>query len=286
MTCSARSLGSRWSCSARTWSSRRRRAARPGPGDRVGREAVALDLEEELRARPDDLEGRGPDEEQVRAGVDPAERAVEADPVEWCGRCRSGRQVERLAPGEDDLDRLAGGDRVLGDLDRVDVVVAPEARLDPGLGDRGGPRSPGAADRRPRRGRRSRRRWGGRSARGPRRSPARRSGSGPRGRAPRCGARRSPLSVWVRWSKTRTRSVSMNAASRDADRIAVGERDGGLERRDRVVGQGADGAAGEAGHALGRQDPAARRRTRGGRSSGSGRRERLDRQVRGVGRRR
>src|SRR4051794_30740516 len=43
----------------------------PRPGDRVGGEAVALDLEEQLRAGADDLERGSPDEEQVRARVDP-----------------------------------------------------------------------------------------------------------------------------------------------------------------------------------------------------------------------
>ena len=60
----------------------RRRPARPGAGDRVGGQAVALDLEEELRARPDDLERRGPDEEEIGARVDPAQGAVEPDPVD------------------------------------------------------------------------------------------------------------------------------------------------------------------------------------------------------------
>ena len=50
----------------------------------------------------------------------------------------------------------------------------------------------------------------------------------------------------------------MNAAVGDADRIALGQRDGRLEHGDRVVRQGADGAAGEARHALGRLDAAAR----------------------------
>ena len=45
---------------------------------------------------------------------------------------------------------------------------------------------------------------------------------------------------------------------RDADRVALGERDGRLEGRDRVVGERPDGAAGEARHALGRLDAAAR----------------------------
>ena len=103
-------------------------AARSGPGDRVGRQPVALDLEQQLRRRADDLEGGRPDEEQVRAGVDPAERPVQPDPVERRAGRGVGRQVERLAPGEDDLDRLAGRDRVLGDLDRVDVLVAAQAR--------------------------------------------------------------------------------------------------------------------------------------------------------------
>ena len=58
------------------------RAARTGPGDGVGGELVALDLEEQLRRCADDLEAGGPDEEQVRARVDPPQGAVEADPVE------------------------------------------------------------------------------------------------------------------------------------------------------------------------------------------------------------
>ena len=116
------------------------RPTRSRARDRVGRQLVALDLEEELRARPDDLERRRPDEEQVRARVDAAEGAVEGDPVERLARRRVGRQVERLAPGEDDLDRLAGGDRVLRDLDGVDVGVAPEARVDPVVAEAGGGR--------------------------------------------------------------------------------------------------------------------------------------------------
>src|SRR5205809_1051357 len=41
------------------------RAPRPRPGDRVGRQSVALDLEEQLRARADDLEPGCPREEPV-----------------------------------------------------------------------------------------------------------------------------------------------------------------------------------------------------------------------------
>ena len=60
-----------------------------------------------------------------------------------------------------------------------------------------------------------------------------------------------------------------------------GERDGRLERGDRVVGERADGAAGEARHPLGRLDPAARDERPDGRqrvARGSG----LDREVRRV----
>ncbi len=157
-------------------------AARTRAGDGVRREPIALGLEQELRRGADDLERRRPHEEQVRARVDAPERAVQPDAVERLARGRVERQPERLASREHDLDRLARGDGVLGDLDGVDVLLAAEARLD-----RRGQR------RRRHRGRVARRArpgWGGRSARAPRRSPARRSGSGPPGRAPRCGARR------------------------------------------------------------------------------------------------
>ena len=62
-----------------------------------------------------------------------------------------------------------------------------------------------------------------------------------------------------------------------------GQRHARLERRDRVVGQRADGPAGEAGHALDRQDPAARHERADGRERvrGGGR---LAGQARVVGR--
>ena len=167
---------------------------------------VAHDLEQELGAGADDLERRRPGEEQVRRRVDPPQRAIQADAVD--GRAVGGvGEVERLAPGEDDLDRLAGRDRVLGVLDRADVRVAAEATCRPrGTRSRSPRRRSGWTARRPPP---SRPGSGGPSARGPRRSPARRSGSGRRGRAPRCAARRSPTAVWLRWSNTMTRSVSM-----------------------------------------------------------------------------
>ena len=164
-------------------------AARPRAGDRVGGQPIALDLEEQLRRGAHDLVARRAHEEEVRAGVDPPKRPVEPDAVERGAGRRIRRELERLAAGQHDLDRLAGRDRVLGHLDRVDVLVAAEAGLDR------------TADR-PRRGRAvargagpcrsARPRWDATSARAPRRSPPRRSGSDPRGPASRCGARRSP----------------------------------------------------------------------------------------------
>ena len=82
MTCSARSFGIALELLGEDLVLRGRRAARPGAGDRMRRQLVALDLEQQLRAGADDLEARHPDEEQVRARVDPAERAVELDAVE------------------------------------------------------------------------------------------------------------------------------------------------------------------------------------------------------------
>ena len=106
-------------------------AARPRPGDRVGRQLVALDLEQQLRATR-----RRPRTSGVRTknryGLGLTRRSARYSPIPSSvapGR-RVVRQVERLAPREHDLDRLAGRDRVLGDLDGVDVLVAPEARLD------------------------------------------------------------------------------------------------------------------------------------------------------------
>ena len=82
-------------------------AARSRARDRMGREAIAFDLEEELRARADDLEGRRSDEEQVRAGIYAAERAIQRDAIERPPRRRVAREIERLSPGKHDLDRLA-----------------------------------------------------------------------------------------------------------------------------------------------------------------------------------
>src|SRR4029079_10048954 len=57
-------------------------ASWPRARDRMGRQPVALDLEQELGRRADDLEGGRPGEEQVRAWIDPAQRAVQPDAIE------------------------------------------------------------------------------------------------------------------------------------------------------------------------------------------------------------
>ena len=67
---------------------------------------------------------------------------------------------------------------------------------------------------------------------------------------------------------------------RDADRVAVRQRHGRLEQRDGVVGEGTDGAAGEARHPVHRLDAAARDERSEGRE-GVGGLHGLDRQVRG-----
>ena len=72
---------------------RGRGATRARAGDRVGRQLVALDLEQQLRAGADDLERGHADEEQVRARVDAAQAAVQPDAVER--PCRSTGSIGR-----------------------------------------------------------------------------------------------------------------------------------------------------------------------------------------------
>ena len=91
-------------------------AARPRAGDRVSGHAVALDADEQLGARAHDGELGHADEEQVRARVDAAERAIDVDGIERGGGARHSpddRPLEGLSARDDDLDALAGGDRFL-----------------------------------------------------------------------------------------------------------------------------------------------------------------------------
>ena len=57
-------------------------SARACSGDRVGRDAIALDANQKLRARADDGELGHSDEEEVRARIDAAQRAVQSHGVQ------------------------------------------------------------------------------------------------------------------------------------------------------------------------------------------------------------
>ena len=164
MTCSAFSFGSRWSCSARSWSS-----AGVAPRGRVPAIGWVVRRSPSTWRRSSGLAPTTSNEgvrTKNRYGLGLTRRSARYSPIpSIAGTVRPGRQVERLASGEDDLDRLAGGDRVLGGLDGPDVGVPSEARLDPCLGVRaglGGRRSRAARRRggRSRRLRRARRRSG------------------------------------------------------------------------------------------------------------------------------
>ena len=238
-------------------------------------ELVALRLEQQLRRGADHLELRGPHEEQVRARVDPAEAPIQPDAVERAAGRRVGREVEGLASREHDLDRLAGRDRVLGHLDRVDVLLAAEARVD-GAGERRG-----AVASRRRAGE-----LGGARARG----PLQRLEDGRLGdpvaafEVGRVGVERGDRRQRVGQVVEDEDQVGLDERRRrDADRVVVRERDGGLEGRHGVVGDGPDGAAGEPWHPVGRFDPAAADEL-ADRVERIGRGVRLDRQVGGVGR--
>ena len=102
-----------------------------GAGDGVRGKAAPGDAHEQLGAGAHDVVVGRADEEQVRAGVHAAERAVQRQAVEGAA-VGAGGQVDRLAPCEDDLDRLAGGDRLLRVDDRTLERVAPQARADAG----------------------------------------------------------------------------------------------------------------------------------------------------------
>ena len=226
------------------------RAARSRAGDGVGRQPVTLDLEQELRRRSDHLEPGHADEEQVRARVDPAERPVQRDPVEWSA-IRSGWELERLAPPENDLDRLPGCDGVLRHLDRPDVLVPAQRCLDPD--DRR--RSAGCCAT-GRRGQLRRRRAGG---------PLEGLIDGALGdpvaafEVGRLGVERGDGAQLVAQVIEHQDEVGLEEGRQwDTDGIALGQRDRRLEGADGVVGEGSDGAAREAGHALDGLDTAAR----------------------------
>jgi hypothetical protein len=117
-------------------------AARPRAGDGVGDDAAAGDLDQRLRAGPDDVvrrpvRVRQAEEVHVRAGVGGPKRAVDVE-----GR-RGAGQREPLR--DDDLERLARADVLLGPLHHVVELLlgmrAPHVRggrLDDGNGAVGG----------------------------------------------------------------------------------------------------------------------------------------------------
>ena len=84
----------------------RRGAARARPGDRADRHLVAGDLDQDFRARTRDREGAEIEEVQIRRGVGPSQRAIERK------RRQRERRLETLR--QNDLERVAGGDVVLG----------------------------------------------------------------------------------------------------------------------------------------------------------------------------
>ena len=224
------------------------RTAREGARDRVRREAVALDLEQQLRRRSDDLVGRGPDEEQVWARVDPPEGAIQADAVELRARGRIERQAERLAAREHDLDGLTAGDGFLGHPDRGDVLVATERALD---GSGQGLRRDCATGRDPQ--------FGGARPLG----PLERLEDGRFGdpvaalEVRRLGMQRRDGRQRVGQVIEDEDEVRLDERGRGhADRITVGQRDARLEGAHGVVGQGADGPTGKPRHTVGRQDAA------------------------------
>ncbi len=247
----------------------------PRSGDRVGRELVALGLEQQLRRGADHLELGRPDEEQVRARVHPPQRSIEPDAVERPTGRRIERQAERLASGEDDLDRLAGRDRVLGDLDGPDVLLATEARVD----------RPGQRRLAVRAGRRSGKFRGTRSCRPLQSLEDGRLGDAIAALEVRCvGVERRDRRKGVGQVVEDEDQVGLDERSgRDADRVALREPDRGLECGHGVVRDSADGAAGESGHPVGGLDAAGADEIADGveRISRFGR---LDREVGRVGR--
>ncbi len=198
-------------------------------------------------------------EEEVRRRVDPAEASIQADAVELPARGGIDGQVERLPAGEHDLDRLARRDGVLRDFHRMHVFVAAEARLDGG--GRGGRTVP--AVRTP---------TDPRTTAGPDELGRRGPGGALEGledgrfRDPvaalevrRVGVQRRDRREGVGQVVEDDDEVRLDEGGRrHAGRVRLGQRHGRLEDRDRVVGKGPHGAAGEARHALARTDASSR----------------------------
>jgi hypothetical protein len=185
-----------------------------------------------------------------------------------------------LAPCQDDLDRLAGRDGVLGDLDGMDVAIPTEARADRvgEWGSRGRCRAPGCGT-------------------------GQLGGAWPGGALQgfedgRLGDPVATLEIGGLRVERRDRRERVGQVVEHQDEVGLDERgerhayrillrqgDRRLEAGDGVIGEGPDGTAREAGHPVGRLDAPARDEgaDRGKRVR---RFDRVDGKVRGVGRNR
>ena len=100
-------------------------AARSRPGNWVRQHPVALYAQEEFRAGSNNFEIRHTDEEQVRAGADAADGAVQVDATDF--------RVYGLPAADHDLDGLARRDRLFRHADSRDVGVAIQALIESSL---------------------------------------------------------------------------------------------------------------------------------------------------------
>ena len=113
--CSARSFASASSSVGEGGVLLGRRPAPAGAGDRVQQRAAAVDLDQRLGARADDVEAVEAQQVHVRARVGHAQHPVDVE--------RARPSVVDLEPlRDDDLERLAGPDLLLGVLDGGQVV--------------------------------------------------------------------------------------------------------------------------------------------------------------------
>ena len=253
----------------------RRRAARARAGDRMGRELVALDLEQELGRAPTTSNCGRPDEEQVRARVDAPQRPVQADAVERSGRS-SGSGGRSNDWRRASTTWIASPAAIASLATSTAWMYSSRPRL-VSIGPASG----------------WRRRWSGVVGTGELGGtgagrPLERLEDGRLGdpvaalEVRRVGVERGDGRQRVGQVVEDQHEVGLDErGGRDADRIALRQRDGRLEGRHRVVGDGTDRTAGEARHPVARLDAPTPHEVADGveRVVAIGR---LDRQVRAV----